>query len=667
MNQDILEFTTTCPVCDQNNWVDLLPWAEFAINSLKNESTQESPFFINFGFHPSSLQLLPSPSGIPAADSHVANLQESWKRILKTLQTAVAKQKTKADRHRQMGPSFKPGDLVWLSSKNISLKTPSPKLSPRFLGPFKILEKINSVAYRLDLPPTMKVPSMFHVSLLKAFVPSPHFPVPSRKPNPVSTLGQQEYEVQSLIDSRWSKNKLQFLVHWKGYGPEESSWSDSGSASSSCRILDVIDGYERRVSLLQKELRKHQASDVPVRDRKQSQESLDLDTTPNYKALLKSYQEQVREAKEKIEQLVRENADIREELASRPTCMELKLCVQQVRRLERIVLQNNLRDHAVLPRERSVETPGDAPSASASATVQDIDHLPAAVCRGYLQNLCRELGVQDVAGLVPAASAKAKQAETCAKLHKILSGIRSLLSGPRSPQLLYKPSNRLRESQNTGAGDESDFLHLLPTVEMWAGQLLSLRALHRSLRKLCEKLLPHRQTHETHGDSDNVRVEELLLLVDTMMEDVESEGKDAGRPSPHTLHALVSHFQTLFDVASVSGVFPRMNEVYSRLGEMSNAMRNQRCLLGLDDAATPGTLVNAVGRLCGEVEEGTSRQIQQLLGTLDIDSVINKLQEHDEFFPAFDGLIRALLEVLEIARLEEILPAVRRLKAPAAS
>ncbi|XP_075470961.1 uncharacterized protein LOC142502999 [Ascaphus truei] len=129
-----------------------------------------------------------------------------------SLRSAVAKQKTKADRHRQKGPSFKPGDLVWVSSKNIRLKTPSPKLSPRFLGPFKILEKVNPVAYRLELPPSMKIPSVFHVSLLKEFVSSPHFPDPSRRPSPVSTLGQQEYKIQSLIDSRVSKKGLQFLL-----------------------------------------------------------------------------------------------------------------------------------------------------------------------------------------------------------------------------------------------------------------------------------------------------------------------------------------------------------------------------------------------------------------------------------------------------------------------
>ncbi|KAG9469307.1 hypothetical protein GDO78_020877 [Eleutherodactylus coqui] len=89
--------------------------------------------------------------------------------------------------------------------------------------------------------------------------------------------------------------------------------------------------------------------------------------------------------------------------------------------------------------------------------------------------------------------------------------------------------------------------------------------------------------------------------------------------SPHMLQALISHFQKLFDVPSMSGIYPRMNEVYSKLGEMNNAMKNLRCLLGLDDTASAGTVVNAVGRLNRELEEGGGHRLQGILGMLDID------------------------------------------------
>lgn len=52
-------------------------------------------------------------------------------------------------------------------------------------------------------------------------------------------------------------------------------------------------------------------------------------------------------------------------------------------------------------------------------------------------------------------------------------------------------------------------------------------------------------------------------------------------PTKNTLQSMVSHFQKLFDITSLSGVYPRMNEVYTRLGEMTNAMRNLRDILAL--------------------------------------------------------------------------------------
>lgn len=52
-------------------------------------------------------------------------------------------------------------------------------------------------------------------------------------------------------------------------------------------------------------------------------------------------------------------------------------------------------------------------------------------------------------------------------------------------------------------------------------------------------------------------------------------------PTKPTLQAIVSHFQKLFDVASLRGVYPRMNEVYTRLEEMNNVMRNLRDILDL--------------------------------------------------------------------------------------
>ncbi|XP_051885975.1 centrosomal protein of 70 kDa isoform X2 [Pristis pectinata] len=129
-----------------------------------------------------------------------------------------------------------------------------------------------------------------------------------------------------------------------------------------------------------------------------------------------------------------------------------------------------------------------------------------------------------------------------------------------------------------------------------------------------------------------------------------------------SLEAIVSHFQKLFDVSSLSGVYPRMNEVYCKLGELNNAMRNIREILELDESTPVNVLVDMIGKLCSSVTADTYRQVQQLLGTEDIDSIINILEEHAEFFPAFYTLFQDLLQILEVDSIDHVLPAIHAIK-----
>ena len=60
---------------------------------------------------------------------------------------------------------------IKVNSKKISLRLGKySKLAPRYCGPFEILAKVGSVAYQLDLPPTVKVHNVFHVSILKRYI-----------------------------------------------------------------------------------------------------------------------------------------------------------------------------------------------------------------------------------------------------------------------------------------------------------------------------------------------------------------------------------------------------------------------------------------------------------------------------------------------------------------
>ena len=102
------------------------------------------------------------------------------------------------------------------------------KLSPRFIGPFEILERIGTVAYRLALPPSMScVHEVFHVSMLRKYTPDPAHVVDWGKIE-VDTDGTFEEGPVCIVDSRDQvlrrKTVRLVLVLWRHYEVEESTW-----------------------------------------------------------------------------------------------------------------------------------------------------------------------------------------------------------------------------------------------------------------------------------------------------------------------------------------------------------------------------------------------------------------------------------------------------------
>ncbi|XP_061449381.1 chromo domain-containing protein cec-1-like [Rhineura floridana] len=132
-----------------------------------------------------------------------------------------------ADHHRQPGPPLKVGDRVWLSTKFLRSQWPSHKLEARNAGPFRITQQINPVAFRLQLPASFRIHPVFHRSLLTPALP-PH-PLSSKPlpPPPIQVNGEEEFEVAQILDSRRHRGRLQYLIDWQGYSPEERSWEDA--------------------------------------------------------------------------------------------------------------------------------------------------------------------------------------------------------------------------------------------------------------------------------------------------------------------------------------------------------------------------------------------------------------------------------------------------------
>uniref|UniRef100_A0A8C5Q6E1 Chromo domain-containing protein n=1 Tax=Leptobrachium leishanense TaxID=445787 RepID=A0A8C5Q6E1_9ANUR len=192
--------------------------------------------------HPTIFPSAFSPQNIPALEEHLDRLRGIWERTKLNLESASLVQKRSADRKRRPPPVYHVGDRVWLSTRHIRLKVPSMKFAPRFIGPYKILRCINPVAYALQLPVSLRIPNSFHVSLLKPLACNRFTRPDSPPPPPVVVDGTPEYEVESILDSRRSRHRLQYLVHWKGYGPEDRTWV----ASRDVRAPRLVSAFHRR-------------------------------------------------------------------------------------------------------------------------------------------------------------------------------------------------------------------------------------------------------------------------------------------------------------------------------------------------------------------------------------------------------------------------------------
>ncbi len=209
-----------------DNWSQLLSRAEIAMNNAISASTNTSPFYANYGYNARLDSLTATVPVVPAAENRIEDLHAIQQKIKATVEHAKATYKKFADRHRSPAPDLAVGDLVYLRSTNLQSANTSAKLRARAMGPFKILRRISTVTYVLDLPASMNIHPVFHVRLLEPVRTSaiPGRPVPPAPPAPVIINGEEHYEPEAILRTRLHKGTRQFLIKWLGQSEAEASW-----------------------------------------------------------------------------------------------------------------------------------------------------------------------------------------------------------------------------------------------------------------------------------------------------------------------------------------------------------------------------------------------------------------------------------------------------------
>jgi hypothetical protein len=206
----------------QNNWVELLPLAQFAYNSSESEGNGVTPFFANYGYTPEAYH--PPMKDEWHAQGAMIKAEELTKlhEELKTdIQFIAQRSAMYYNNKHRMEPELQEGEKVYLLRKNVQTKRPSNKLDHKKLGPFEIKTKLGPVTYKLKLPKTMEIHPVFHISLLEKAPPG-------APPAPITEVQhldpQKEYEVETILDCQKIRGKNKYLIKWKGYPPSENTW-----------------------------------------------------------------------------------------------------------------------------------------------------------------------------------------------------------------------------------------------------------------------------------------------------------------------------------------------------------------------------------------------------------------------------------------------------------
>ena len=244
VNQELEQYLRMFIDHRQEQWPEWLGTAEFAYNNKVHSSTQTMPFKANYR-QDSRMGFEGRKKGkYEGTEKFVTKIKEIQEEAKAALEKAQEEMKRYADRKRAEVNEYKVGDLVMLSTKDLKYQMVGrrmEKLTERFIGPYRIKKIVSSNAVELELPNTVKIHSVVNVSRIQRYVGQVEGQR-KEQPAPVVIKGEEEWEVERILNKRRIREKDKYLVQWKGFTAESDTWEREENLENA---KEAIEGYER--------------------------------------------------------------------------------------------------------------------------------------------------------------------------------------------------------------------------------------------------------------------------------------------------------------------------------------------------------------------------------------------------------------------------------------
>src|SRR5258708_2215208 len=226
VNQEIEAYLWVFVSHRQDDWADWLPLAEFAYNNRIHSATHHTPFKLDSGQHPWMGSEPTRSSTVEATDDFAQQMSQMQDKVKAALKHATDEMAQYYDHWRSPTPTYKVRAKVWLNTQNYMTTHPTKKLDHKWLGPFVIKKVISPAAIKLCLSPHEQgIHLVISVSNVHPYHPDP---IPecllNLCPNLVLVDGSKEYEVESIVDSKYTYQCLHYLVKFKGWLDSDNEW-----------------------------------------------------------------------------------------------------------------------------------------------------------------------------------------------------------------------------------------------------------------------------------------------------------------------------------------------------------------------------------------------------------------------------------------------------------